>query len=139
MAKFSAEILTSKAECKSVLDFIAGEKDDLTVEQIVNAKDDRDGVKSTSKINQAIAAAQVEFDKEDAALTPDLVDQEREFQITRRMKAEVKLLSLNERKATMGALALFRSDYDDNVIETKLAFLVEKEAEVVARDQALPA
>ncbi len=139
MAKFNAENLTSKAECKSVLDFITGEKDDLTVEQIVNAKDDRDDVKSTSKINQAIAAAQVEFDKEDAALTSDLVGQEREFQITRRMKAEVKLRSLNERKATMGALALFRSDYDDNVIETKLAFLIEKEAEVVARELALPA
>lgn len=139
MGKFKVEDLTVKAECRSVLDYITAEKDDLTVEQIVNAKDDRDDVKSNTKINQAIAVAQVEFDKEDAALTSDLVGQEREFQITRRMKAEVKLRSLNERKATMGALALFRSDYDDNVIENKLAFLVEKEAEILARELALPA
>ena len=139
MTVFNAADLQNKQDCDLVLGFIAEEKDDLDFEQIVRGREAKDDTDAASRLEIDLIQANADLAKEEEKLVGLAAGPAKEIQITKKMRADVRVRSLNERKATTGIIAVFKSDYQSNTVTGKLTWLNQKESEVIAQKGILPA
>ena len=139
MTVSNAADLQNKQDCDLVIGFIAEERDDQDFEQIVRGREAKDDTGAASGLGSDLMQANADLAKEDEKLVSLAAGPAKEIQITKKMRAEVRVRSLNERKASTGILAVFKSGYHGNTITGKLTWLNQKETDVTARKGILPA
>ncbi len=139
MAEFIAESLQNKSDCDLILDFIDAEKEDLTYDQVTINYESKGESEDARQLEADFVAATADFETQDLIYSRMEEGPAKSKQFTKRMRAEVKVRTLNERKAAAGALAVFKSGYNESANAQKLVWLDEQKAAVAARKAALPA
>ena len=135
----SANLLATKADCDKVLATLVSNQKNLDYKRLGLERNIENISKKASSIDTDLASVQAEIDSLTSVIA-GLPEGATKLEMqNRKVKADYKLFTLNQRKQKSGTTALIVYQSNLNEIESRLAALNTDIAAVTAQKDALPA
>jgi hypothetical protein len=134
---FSVSMITTVADCDLLLSLATKEKSDLEFRKLSTERQRSSYAENAGEVEAELAAANAELTAVNTVLGTLPEGPTKDEHITKKMRLELKLRLLNERKENYGTVALLAKEFDQARLEKELLAAQEFTAAVQARKAAL--
>jgi hypothetical protein len=134
---FSTSMITTVADCNLLLSLATKEKSDLEFRKLSAERQRSSYAENAGEVDAELAAANAELAVVNTIIGTLPEGPTKDDNITKKMRLDLKLRLLNEKKDNYGAVALLAKEFDQARLEKELLAAQDFTTAVQARKDAL--